>query len=86
MTSGIAAAFRTGIFLASMAAIASLQGCTKNEVDGVPNVADVKNIVVDGQSLTPREFLDRYCVMHEMNETCAAVAKQSQMNSLIRKK
>lgn len=83
----IAAARRTGLALvAATVVVVSLQACSKNEVDGVPNVADVKNIVVEGQSMTSREFLNKYCVQHQMNETCAAVAMQSQMNSLVRKK
>lgn len=83
----IAAARRTGLSLvAATVVVVSLQACSKNEVDGVPNVADVKDIVVEGQPMTPREFLNKYCVQHQMNETCAAVAMQSQMNSLVRKK
>jgi hypothetical protein len=82
------AAARRGVFsLVVVAAMGlSLQACTKNEVDGVPNVADVKNIVINGETLTPRQFLDKYCLQHQMNETCAAVAMQSQMNALVRKK
>jgi hypothetical protein len=85
----IVATQRIGLLLITVAALGlSLQACSKNDVDvdGVPNVPDTKNIVVDGQRMTPSEFRDKYCQRKTMNETCQAVVMQSQMDSLIRKK
>lgn len=60
-----------------------LAGC--DDKDAVPVINDVENIVVDGSRLTPRQFLDRFCIQRTDHPTCAAVALQSQKDSLKRK-
>jgi hypothetical protein len=58
-------------------------GC--DDKDTVPKVDDVSNIVVGGEHLTPRQFLDKFCIKRTDHPTCAAVALQSQKDSLKRK-
>lgn len=65
-----------------LAATLSLTGCFD---DGVPKVDDVNNIVVNGEQMTPRQFLDKFCVQHKSNETCGAVARQARVEALDRK-
>ena len=41
--------------------------------DGVPNVEDPHNIVVNGIHMTQAEFLETYCTGKSNNETCGKV-------------
>lgn len=69
--------------LAFSISLGLVTGC--GEKDPVPAVADVANIVVDGEHMTPRQFIDKFCIKRTDHPTCAAVALQSQKDSLKRK-
>lgn len=43
--------------------------------DGVPEVSDPHNIVVDGKKLSQVEFLEKYCDGKPENETCQRVRR-----------
>jgi hypothetical protein len=43
--------------------------------DSVPKVMDPENIVVDGKSMTQREFVDQYCREQTDNESCVLVRR-----------
>ncbi|UVW30684.1 hypothetical protein [Massilia sp. H6] len=43
------------------------------EFDSVPHVADPKNVVVDGEPMTQRAFVEKYCIGKPLNETCIKV-------------
>lgn len=49
--------------------------------DDVPNVEDPHNVVVDGQKITQADFLQKYCVGKELNETCTKVKNAMAMDS-----
>lgn len=51
-----------------------LVGCAP-EPDPVPPVDDPRNIVVDGQPMTPREFVEKYCADKTGHETCVKVRR-----------
>lgn len=51
-----------------------LVGCAP-EPDPVPSVDDPRNIVVDGQPMTPRAFVDKYCADKTGHETCVKVRR-----------
>jgi hypothetical protein len=72
-----------GLAVLAFVALGLIAGC--DDKDPVPVINDVENIVVDGGHLTPRQFLDRFCVQRTDHPTCAAVALQSQKDSLKRK-
>ena len=57
-----------------------LSACGNNSApnDGVPNV-DPKNIVVDGNTMTPTEFAQKYCIGKDQNETCAKVRYEAEI-------
>lgn len=44
---------------------------------GVPHVEDYRNIVVDGQPITHRAFLKKYCPEGIIDQTCDKVRKLS---------
>lgn len=50
--------------------ILGLMACSK----GVPNISDPHNIEVDGQKLTQKEFLEKYCTKEQGNATCIQVS------------
>jgi hypothetical protein len=43
--------------------------------DSVPTITDPDNIVVDGKSMTQREFVDQYCRKKTDNENCVLVRR-----------
>jgi hypothetical protein len=43
--------------------------------DKVPHVDDPRNIVVSGQPMTPRSFVDKYCAGETDNENCVKVRR-----------
>jgi hypothetical protein len=47
-------------------------GCSP---DPVPTVDDPRNIVVDGQSMTPQAFVEKYCSDKAGHETCIKVRR-----------
>ena len=51
---------RTALLIA-LAAVA-LFGCKPAEPPGPPRYDDVKNIVINGKKLKPREYYNTYCV------------------------
>ena len=48
-----------------------LAGCN----DPVPYVDDPRNIVVSGQAMTPRAFVDKYCDGQTDNANCVKVRR-----------
>lgn len=55
--------------LALLLGLFGLAACSK----GVPTVSNVDNIVVDGKTLTKKEFIDTYCAGQTGNTTCISV-------------
>ena len=53
-----------------------------NKPDSVPNVDDVNNIIVDGQTMTPSQFMEKYCYGKTDNETCLKVSQAHKKNFL----
>ena len=53
-----------------------------NKPDSVPNVDDVNNIIVDGQKMTPSQFMEKYCYGKTDNETCLKVSQVHKKNFL----
>lgn len=49
--------------------------------DDVPKVEDPHNVIVDGQKMMQADFLQKYCVGKELNETCAKVKNAMAMDS-----
>ena len=43
--------------------------------DGVPKVDDPHKIVVDGNPISQKDFMNRYCTGKTNNQTCYAVSK-----------
>lgn len=41
--------------------------------DSVPHVEDPKNVVVNGEPMTHRVFIEKYCIGKPDNETCIKV-------------
>ncbi|CAA9890770.1 hypothetical protein METHB2_290017 [Candidatus Methylobacter favarea] len=41
--------------------------------EDVPTVEDVHNVEVGGQKMSQADFLQKYCIGKELNETCAKV-------------
>jgi hypothetical protein len=41
--------------------------------EGVPNVDDPHKILINGENITQKNFLDKYCVEKSKNETCLKV-------------
>lgn len=61
--------------LLTVATVATLLvGCAP-EKDPVPQVADPRNIVVDGQPMTAQAFVERYCADKTGHETCVKVRR-----------
>jgi hypothetical protein len=60
----------------------ALSACDNDVVlnDGVPNV-DPQNIIVDGTTMTPTEFLKKFCIGKNQNETCSKVRHKAQMDT-----
>jgi hypothetical protein len=52
--------------------IVMLLACSKG--DDVPKIDDPHNVVVNGQKMTQRAFLEKYCVAKVDNETCGKVS------------
>jgi len=48
----------------------------------VPTVDDVNNIMVDGQKMTPSQFMEKYCYGKTDNETCLKVSQAHKKNFL----
>ena len=59
------------LMFASLAVAAALAGCS----DPVPKVADPKNIVVNGETMTQQAFLEKYCTGQTLHETCVKVSQ-----------
>lgn len=59
------------IFLAAVLG-AFLSAC---EFDSVPHIKDPNNIVVNGEPMTQRAFIEKYCVGKPLNETCIKVQR-----------
>ena len=57
--------------LMALAGLVVLAGCN----DSVPKVDDPRNIVVDGQPMTARAFVEKYCAGKEEHETCLTVRR-----------
>lgn len=55
--------------LALLLGLLGLAACSK----GVPTVSNIDNIVVDGKTLTKKEFIDTYCAGQTGNTTCISV-------------
>lgn len=55
--------------LPALAFTLCLAGC------GVPEVEDPQNIVVDGQAMSARAFLDKYCAGKMDDKTCQKVMR-----------
>ena len=53
-----------------------------NKPDSVPTVDDVNNIIVDGQKMTPSQFMEKYCYGKTDNETCLKVSQVHKKNFL----
>lgn len=49
--------------------------------DGVPNIENPHNIVVDGQKITQSDFLQKYCVGIRNNKTCEIVQNAMMMDA-----
>jgi hypothetical protein len=47
-----------------------LSACQDNSV---PSVEDPKNVVVNGEPMTHRAFIEKYCIGKPNNETCIKV-------------
>lgn len=43
------------------------------DFDSVPHVLDPKNVVVNGEPMTQRAFIEKYCIGKPNNETCLKV-------------
>lgn len=39
----------------------------------VPDVEDPNNVVINGESMTQRAFIEKYCIGKPKNETCLKV-------------
>ncbi|MCX2694515.1 hypothetical protein OO256_26600 [Pseudomonas sp. DCB_CB] len=60
---------------------ALLAGCNEKAEDGrqiVPTVSDASKPVVDGVTLTPKQFLERFCTGSavDKNGTCPSVQRE----------
>lgn len=55
--------------MALLMGLLGLAACSK----GVPTVSNIDNIVVDGKTLTKKEFIDTYCAGQTGNTTCISV-------------
>ena len=53
-----------------------------NKPDSVPTVDDVNNIMVDGNKMTPSQFMEKYCYGKTDNETCLKVSQVHKKNFL----
>jgi hypothetical protein len=58
-------------FFAFISVAFLLSGCG----DDVPKVADPHKPEVNGQTMTSRDFLEKYCMEKKGDETCIAVRK-----------
>jgi hypothetical protein len=43
--------------------------------DSVPHVSDPENIIVDGQKMTQRDFVEKYCAAKTDEESCVLVRR-----------
>lgn len=56
--------------------------------DGVPigvelkETNKIKEVLIDGNKISTRDFLDKYCQGKGLNATCNKVAQAAQINSL----
>jgi hypothetical protein len=57
------------LLILTIAAMGFLTACS----DGVPKVEDPHKPVVDGQQMTPKNFLEKYCVGKTGSATCDSV-------------
>lgn len=64
-------------YVATLLPVLFLSACG----DGVPNVVDPHNIVVNGQKMTQDAFIEKYCPGKETNETCNKVKLAARMDS-----
>lgn len=55
--------------IGSLILVALLNACG----DGIPPVDDVNNIIVNGKTITKKDYLDTYCRGKETNQYCARV-------------
>lgn len=56
-----------------------LSACTDNSV---PHVDDPDNVVVNGEPMTQRAFIEKYCIGKPQNETCLKVQHASALASV----
>ena len=63
-------AARTGSFFGTKSEIETV---VTSETKFLPTVSNVDNIVVDGKTLTKKEFIDTYCAGQTGNTTCISV-------------
>ncbi|MEY3201040.1 MAG: hypothetical protein RIR70_590 [Pseudomonadota bacterium] len=61
----------------AIAILVSLTACD----DGVPEVEDPQNIVINGQKMSSVAFLEKYCIGKTNNETCAKVSYYARKNA-----
>jgi hypothetical protein len=66
------------LFLATLFAIV-LSACTDSSV---PRVKDPNNVVVNGEPMTQRDFIEKYCIGKPNNETCLKVQHAASIASL----
>jgi hypothetical protein len=52
------------------------------EFDSVPNIQDPNNVVVNGEPMTQRAFIEKYCVGKPLNETCIKVQRAGSISNL----
>jgi hypothetical protein len=49
--------------------------------DGIPEISDPKNIMVDDQAMTAEAFYSQYCTLKPTHDTCIAVGQAAQVES-----
>lgn len=59
----------------TVASLACVLAACAPEADPVPQVADPRNIVVDGQAMTAQAFVEKYCADKTGHETCVKVRR-----------
>lgn len=67
---------RAGILLAISLLMAACE-------QGVPHVDDPHNVVVNGQTMTQLEFLEKYCVGKVADENCAKVSYAMRKDAVV---
>jgi len=52
------------------------------KVDSVPHVEDPNNVVVNGEPMTQRAFIEKYCIGKPQNETCIKVQNAGAVSNI----